>query len=75
MNQQAKNLADTLDRKTAQLEAALSVASTHAFTSLDQATKGDFLWLCSDLASEIRSDFDSFRNTVNESAKTEGGDQ
>lgn len=73
MNQRAFDLADTLDRKTAQLEAALVIGGSDSFDDFSQEIKGNFLWLCSDLASEIRSDFDNFRNAVNRSATPEGG--
>ena len=75
MNQQAFELSDALDRKTAQLEAALLVAGNDSFDDFSQEIKGNFLWLCSDLASQVRTDFDNFRNAVNRSAKSEGGAQ
>lgn len=75
MDSKALELADTLERKTAQLESALLVAGNDSFDDFSQEIKGNFLWLCSDLSTEIRDDFDKFRTAMKKSSSTEGGDK
>lgn len=75
MNNKAPELADTLERKTAQLEASLLIAGSDSFDDFSQEIKGNFLWLCSDLSTEIRDEFDKFRTAIKKSSQSEGGDK
>lgn len=75
MSNQVIDLADLMERKTSQLEAALLIAGNDSFDDFNQEIKGNFLWLCSDLATEVRDNFDKFRTAASESAQTEGGDK
>lgn len=56
------DLVDRLNAKTVQLEALLFVSLNADFETCANRIKSDYLWVCSDLAVSIRSDFDLLAN-------------
>lgn len=55
-----QKLEDGLSKMTGQLEALLVVASSEGVSSLSSDLRDNYLWICSDLATKIRDDFDKY---------------
>lgn len=74
MNDKARDLADSLSKKTAQLSALLAVASSGDFHEFSEAIRIDYLWSCGDISDEIRDEFDTYDQEVRKGRKPEDED-
>ena len=71
MDSKAVDLADSLNKKTAQLDSLLSVASSSDFHDFSDAIKSDYLWACSELSESIRNEFDTYDQLIRVNGNTE----
>lgn len=64
MDTQAPRKSENISKKLAQLDAMMTIAASEQFNDFTDITKADALWLCKDLTTEIKQEFDSIGGDI-----------
>lgn len=64
MEQQTQKNRDSISKKLAQLDALMTIAASEQFNEFSEITRTDALWLCKDLTSEVKHQFNSIGDDI-----------